>query len=144
MDLFGVGTPTARERVLSAAKGGRRKPAVEPTFPDGNATAGEPVYPPELPDVWNVPARLAHFVGRDALLDDLADGLRAGGSAAVCALSGMGGVGKTALAVEYAYRNAGRFDVVWWVAAENPDLVDGQLADLGAELGLGEGAGRVA
>jgi tetratricopeptide (TPR) repeat protein len=135
-DLFDVDREEARGRVLAAVAGERRKPRAEPAFPRHGTEGVEPAFPPELPAVWNVPPRLAWFVGRQDQFEELDAALRATSAASVCALEGMGGVGKTALAVEYAYRRAGRFDVVWWVAAENPDLVGEQLSALGAELGL--------
>ena len=51
------------------------------------------------------------------------DRLLAGGRAVVQALHGMGGVGKTQLATEYAHRFAGAYDLVWWVNAEQADLI---------------------
>jgi len=47
----------------------------------------------------------------------------------------MGGVGKAQLAIEYAHRHASDYDIVWWIAAERPELVNGQLVSLGAALG---------
>ena len=52
------------------------------------------------------------------------------------ALQGGGGVGKTALAVEYAYRHRAEFDAVWWVRAEEPATLVSDLADLAVALGL--------
>jgi KaiC/GvpD/RAD55 family RecA-like ATPase len=53
-------------------------------------------------------------------------------------LQGAGGVGKTALAVEYAYRHRSEFDTVWWVRAEEPATLVGDLADLAVALRLAE------
>ena len=76
------------------------------------------------------------FVGRDTALVELRDQLLAGGTAVARALHGMGGVGKTQLAVEYAYRFSGTYDLVWWIAAERMELIAGQLADLAVKAGV--------
>jgi len=81
-----------------------------------------------MPRIWNIPARNAGFTGRDRLLVALRDRLLAGDKAVVQALHGMGGVGKTQLAVEYAYRFAETYDLVWWVnsGAGRPDRRPGR------------------
>ncbi|WP_250285262.1 FxSxx-COOH system tetratricopeptide repeat protein, partial [Frankia sp. CiP1_Cm_nod2] len=50
---------------------------------------------------------------------------------------GLGGVGKTQLAVEYAYRHFHAYDVVWWVPAEKRELVVDALAALAQRLKVG-------
>jgi hypothetical protein len=50
----------------------------------------------------------------------------------------MGGVGKTQLAIEYAYRFAGEYNAVWWVAAEQISPVGDQFAQLAEGLGCAE------
>ena len=88
-----------------------------------------------MPRVWNIPARNPGFTGRDGLLAEVRERLLAGDRAVVQALHGMGGVGKTQLAAEYAHRFAGTYDLAWWINAEQGGLIGDQVAALGLALG---------
>ena len=99
-----------------------------------------------IPAVWGqVPQRNRHFTGRSELLDQLGRQLGQQDVAAVLphALQGLGGVGKTQLAIEYAYRASDKYDVVWWISADQPNLIPSQLATLAPRLGLTGLAGRL-
>ncbi len=87
------------------------------------------------PQVWNVPARNPGFTGRDDLLAEVREQLLAGDKSVVQALHGMGGVGKTQLAAEYAHRFAGAYGLAWWINAEQGGLIGDQVAALGLALG---------
>jgi hypothetical protein len=79
---------------------------------------------------------LAHFVGREDLLDSLHRELSASGAVTLVAVEGMGGAGKTALVTEYIHRYAAEYDAVWWVPAEQPELIGAYLSGLALALGL--------
>ncbi|WP_367129549.1 FxSxx-COOH system tetratricopeptide repeat protein [Saccharothrix sp. HUAS TT1] len=90
------------------------------------------------PVFGGVPPRNVNFTGRADLLQELERRLVRGGTAAVLpeTLHGMGGVGKSHLAIEYAYRNRPNFDLIWWVPAERSVKIVNSLVELGQRLGL--------
>lgn len=78
--------------------------------------------PPEIQDLLkqnkgkNIPySRNANFTGRIGLLDELRADLQ---SARIKALTGLGGIGKTQLALEYSYQYQNDYDIVWWFRSE--------------------------
>jgi tetratricopeptide (TPR) repeat protein len=69
------------------------------------------------PLTGTVPHRNPVFTGRAAMLEQIRNQLDEQPWRALV-LHGLGGVGKTRLAVEYAHRQATRYDLVHWIAAE--------------------------
>ena len=124
-DLVGVTEPDERRRrIIAAAE--RHSSAQRPQLRRGRTFVG-------------VPPRIAGFTGRADELDRLDAILTQDKPAAVtqisrAAVQGMGGVGKTALAVEYAHRFRNLYDGVWWCPAETRTGLMASLATLAAEL----------
>ncbi|WP_323139277.1 FxSxx-COOH system tetratricopeptide repeat protein [Streptomyces sp. NBC_01551] len=89
----------------------------------------------------NVPPKNPNFTGRESLLAAVEEQLRSDETAAVLphALHGMGGVGKSQLAIEYIYRHSHEYNVIWWIPAERENLVLGALVDLARALNLDVG-----
>ena len=93
------------------------------------------------PEVPLRPFRLAprpvHLVGREKLLADVRARLVARGPRPrLLALHGLGGVGKTSVAVEYAHRHAGNYGLVWQLPAEDGMVLSTACAELAALLGV--------
>ena len=76
---------------------------------------------------WLVPyPRNPFFTGREALLESIHTVLTSRGRVA---LSGLGGIGKTQTALEYAYRRQHEYDYIFWVRAEQKEeLISGYVA----------------
>jgi tetratricopeptide (TPR) repeat protein len=91
-----------------------------------------------VPLIWgNVPQRNKNFTGREDILDRLQQGVASAVAAVLPhALQGFGGVGKTAVAIEYAHRFRSDYELVWWIPADDPVLVPSSLAALAEPLGL--------
>ncbi|MFI7542588.1 FxSxx-COOH system tetratricopeptide repeat protein [Actinoplanes sp. NPDC049599] len=94
------------------------------------------------PVIWgDVPPRNPQFTGREDLLHLLREQLVTSGHAAVLprALHGLGGVGKSQVAIEYVHRFKETYDLIWWIPAEHPDQILASLTRLAQRLNLDVG-----
>ncbi|GAA1747066.1 FxSxx-COOH system tetratricopeptide repeat protein [Nonomuraea bangladeshensis] len=85
----------------------------------------------------NLPGGAAEvFVGRDEALATLERELQADRSRVVIGqvIHGIGGVGKTELARQYALARAERYRVRWWIVADGADQIQNGLAMLAERL----------
>ncbi|WP_436531382.1 FxSxx-COOH system tetratricopeptide repeat protein [Actinoplanes sp. HUAS TT8] len=84
-----------------------------------------------------LPQRNPAFTGRRDLLAQLEATLRTSREVSVVpqALHGFGGVGKTQLAIEYAYRHLSEYPLVWWMNADSAGQVRASLAQMAQRLG---------
>jgi len=85
------------------------------------------------------PQRNLHFTGRIAELEALRANLTRGDRTHPAAqlISGMGGVGKTEIATEYIHLHRHKYEIIWWIRAEQTDRVRDALVRLGQRLGVG-------
>ena len=85
--------------------------------------------------LFNLPAVVASFTGRENLLTVLDVALRRADRAVITqAIVGPAGVGKTQLAARYVQQRAGRYDLVAWIRAEDGGTAD--LAALAERIGI--------
>jgi tetratricopeptide (TPR) repeat protein len=144
IDLAGLGEEDAQRALFDGLKPSGR-PARTPAFPRQQTTSGvSPVpFPPNAakPDksalgaaayqsaLSNIPDRNPFFTGREQVLTQLREALARQGRAA---LSGLGGVGKTQTAVEYAHRHLDQYLYTFWVtAASREAIVSGDVTIAG-------------
>ena len=85
-----------------------------------------------------LPPRLVFMAGRDELLAEVGARLTAGDDPGprLVALCGLGGAGKTSLAVEYAHRHLAEVGVAWQFAAEDATVLAAGFGELAAQLGV--------
>ncbi len=101
-----------------------------------------PTLPGDLPSGSHLPfPRNGFFIGRAENLKKLAETLLGnpllpGAVINQAALTGMGGIGKTQLAVEFAYEYGHRFKGVHWLDLRDPQALDSQIALCGEKMGL--------
>jgi tetratricopeptide (TPR) repeat protein/transcriptional regulator with XRE-family HTH domain len=91
---------------------------------------------------WSVPLpRNPYFTGREPILEALHTQLRGNQAVALTqssALCGLGGVGKTQIALEYAYRHALDYSAVFWIGAETVESIFSSLLHVASVLRLPE------
>jgi len=146
-ELVGLSEDAARTALLGALEE-RAKPEQSPPFPGVTTTTTSPPFPGNAPKspkplIHNLPFRDigSLFKGRDDALQQLDDNLytTAGHATAIVAaqsIHGLGGVGKTRLAVEYAWRHAEQYSALLFVKADTPENLQADLAALCETLRL--------
>jgi tetratricopeptide (TPR) repeat protein len=139
IDVFGKSEDLARRMLLEGVNPSRAKPTDSPRFPGGSTASGaapkSPPFPGDLPKFWTVPFRSnPYFQGRDSDLKCLFDAIGRTGAVVV---HGLGGIGKTQLATQYAYSRADDYQAVLWISADKPGNLSANIAALASPSALG-------
>src|SRR5258706_1400047 len=114
--------------------------------PQGSPTADGPTgqaFQETAAPLWNVPyTRNLLFTGREAILGQLHRTLTSEDQpialAQPQAISGLGGIGKTQTAMEYAYRYRDNYQIVLWARADSYDLLVSDFMLIAAILNLSQ------
>lgn len=150
IDLVGLDEIAAKEKLIksigSIVTGQRLKPDSKPAFPGTKSATARPLFPgisiASKLFLHNLPfASNPFFMGRDKMLQDLHTALSKNAAAAITqpqAVHGLGGVGKTQLAIEYAWQHQTDYDVVLWAAASSSGELHVNIAALTDLLHLRE------
>ncbi len=92
--------------------------------------------------IWNVPyLRNQFFTGRENVLGQLHELLQTTQAAALTQqhiISGLGGIGKTQIALEYAHRYHGEYKAVLWVRADTRDTIMADFVKIASLIHLPE------
>jgi tetratricopeptide (TPR) repeat protein len=140
--------PDRDEALLNVAQGIRkavqdlraRRAAMLSSAPTTTASHTGPLAPTSM--LWNVPfPRNPFFTGRETILTDLHRTLTSNQRAAITqpqAISGLGGIGKTQTAIEYAYRYQQDYKAVLWVRSSTREELIADLLAIATLLHLPE------
>jgi tetratricopeptide (TPR) repeat protein len=127
-------TDADEDRSNHAGGSAPARPAPHPdAFPE---LSGHDLDHPDTVEVQigSVPPRNPAFTGRADLLSIIRT-QSASEPWQLLVLHGLSGVGKTSVAVEYVHRERERYDVVWWIVAEQPSQARSALVTFGERRG---------
>ncbi|MFE2419741.1 tetratricopeptide repeat protein [Streptomyces hokutonensis] len=96
------------------------------------ATVYDVEVPPGVNNLPELPSPI--FVGRVEVMAELERALSAESQTITQTVHGLGGVGKTTLALHYAHDHAGTYRLVWWIRSDTPELIEAGFAALTVRL----------
>ncbi len=86
--------------------------------------------------ISNIPMFDECFIGRKDIIKKLKEGFRQETYLSIQALVGLGGIGKSCIARNYAINNSDNYDLVWWFDAEKEENLKIQIAKLAQMLDI--------
>jgi tetratricopeptide (TPR) repeat protein len=90
-----------------------------------------------LPEQWNVPPKNNNFIGRSKLLKQLEDHFSQKSTPAILTTChGLGGIGKTQVALEFVWQHYKKYNGVVWFNAESRDRLLNDYVKLGRKLNI--------
>jgi hypothetical protein len=143
INLTGLNEASARAALLDGVIRARPIPTDPPAFPGGAPVQDrhepKPSFPPGYrPPIWNIPETNPCFTNREDELARLFEALHAGqeGRVHTLVVNGLGGIGKTRVAIEYAYSYKSNYEAVLWIDASNHTTFLASLTRLVDDLNL--------
>jgi len=130
-----------------ASDGAKSHAEQEDTQQENNATAPhtKPIsspgtQPAEIAPLDALPyAPSPFFTAREAFLEEMYSLLATRRELPwPLAIVGLGGIGKTQVVLQYAYRHRGEYQAIWWVKADAREALAAAFADIARQLGLPE------
>ncbi len=95
-----------------------------------------------LPPIWNIPYRRnPFFTGHEDTLRSLYQAIQTESAAALTqpqGISGLGGIGKTQTAIEYAYRYRANYKAILWARSDSEGTLTSEFVAIAQLLGLSE------
>lgn len=96
---------------------------------------------PAMFPCYELPAKREHYIGRDnerTVIQNHLQSYRKSGSISYISIFGLGGVGKSAFALDYAWRcqAAKTYDAIFWIHAETPISTRESFASIALSLGM--------
>lgn len=77
---------------------------------------------------------IEHFVARKQELAEIHQALRSDGSRRVVVLHGLGGIGKTQLAIEYAKRHKDDYSAIFWLNIKDQDALQQTFVNVAKQI----------
>ncbi|WP_405991840.1 tetratricopeptide repeat protein [Streptomyces sp. NBC_00986] len=100
--------------------------------PPRGTTVYDVEVPPGVNNLPELPSPI--FVGRAEVMAELERALSGESQTITQTVHGLGGVGKTTLALHYAHDHAGAYRLVWWIRSDTPELIEAGFAALTVRL----------